>query len=245
MNETNRVVRTLWIGESLSTMERLSLRSFLAHGHEVHLYTYGEVAGVPAGTIVEDANRIVPAEKIFRFRGDGSYAAFSDLFRWALLGGEGGWWVDTDVVCLAPFDFETPWVFASECDALYASESVTSGVVKAPGGSEAMRWALELCGRKDLERLDWGEIGPHLVGDLVNHYALGRYVEPYTTFCPTFCAHAGRFVDPERSWSGLLTRDRESYAVHLWNEMWGKLNLDKDARYPAECLYERLKAWYL
>lgn len=245
MNETNRIVRALWIGDALSTMERLSLRSFLAHGHEVHLYTYGKVAGVPAGTLALDANEIVPAEKIFRFRGDGSYAAFSDLFRYALLDAEGGWWVDTDVVCLAPFDFDTPYVFASECDSFYASQSVTSGIVKAPRGSEAIHWALETCYRKNLERLDWGEIGPHLLQDLVQRFALSRYIEPYTTFCPIFCAHVRHFVDPERSWSDLLAGDRRGYAVHLWNEMWRRCNVDKDARYPAECLYEQLKARYL
>ena len=54
------IIQSLWIGDSLSVMERLSLSSFLKNGHEVHLYTYGGVKGVPAGVVVKDAAEIVP-----------------------------------------------------------------------------------------------------------------------------------------------------------------------------------------
>ena len=37
------IIQGLWIGETLSTMEYLSIKSFLDNGHEYHLYTYGEV----------------------------------------------------------------------------------------------------------------------------------------------------------------------------------------------------------
>ena len=37
-------IQSLWIGGELSPMEQLSIASFLAHGHEYHLYSYGEVA---------------------------------------------------------------------------------------------------------------------------------------------------------------------------------------------------------
>ena len=47
----SEVIQALWIGPSLSSMERLAVRSFLANGHEVHLYAYGEVEGVPEGIV--------------------------------------------------------------------------------------------------------------------------------------------------------------------------------------------------
>jgi hypothetical protein len=42
---------------------------------------------------------------------------------------------------------------------------------------------------------------------------------------------------------GKITKN--SYAVHLWNEIWRQNSLDKDAQYSKNCLYERLKAKYL
>ncbi len=54
------IIQSLWIGSRLSTMEKLCIVSFIKQGHAFHLYTYGEVAEVPQGTIVKDANEIIP-----------------------------------------------------------------------------------------------------------------------------------------------------------------------------------------
>jgi hypothetical protein len=105
-------IQMLWIGE-LSKLERMALASFVANGHIVHLYAYDELAGVPAGVQVIDAREILPEERIFRYgpeagAGEGSLANFANLFRYKLLYERGGWWVDADVVCLRPFDFDAP-----------------------------------------------------------------------------------------------------------------------------------------
>ena len=39
MDTAHSPVQMLWVGGQLTTLERLSLTSWLAHGHEVHLYT--------------------------------------------------------------------------------------------------------------------------------------------------------------------------------------------------------------
>lgn len=36
----------------------------------------------------------------------------------------------------------------------------------------------------------------------------------------------------------------DTYAVHLWNEIWRYKGLDKDGAYPASCAYEQLKRRY-
>src|SRR3954451_7190727 len=73
----NRVIQGLWIGESLSAMERLSIASFLANGHEFDLYAYGQVSGLPAGTRLRDANEVLPRDCVFRYRDHPSYAGFA------------------------------------------------------------------------------------------------------------------------------------------------------------------------
>jgi len=111
------IINSLWVGKSLSLMEQLSITSFLRNGHEYDLYCYNEIADVPAGATLRDAAEILPSSEIFYYRhgaGKGSVAGFSNLFRFKLLFEKRGWWVDTDVVCLRPFDFDEPIVLASE-----------------------------------------------------------------------------------------------------------------------------------
>ncbi len=232
---TDDVVQSLWIGPRLTAMERLSIDSFLRHGHEFHLYTYGDVDGVPAGTVVRDGREILPAERIFFYRDQHSVSGFSNFFRYKLLMERGGWWVDADMVCLRPFDFDSPHVFASELSK--GVVHVSSGAIRAPRGSEAMAWAWEVCDSKDPQTLRWGETGPTLVAAAVERFALQASVQPPETFCPF----------PYTDWRVLLDPDAraipaESYAVHLWNEMWRREGADKDATYDPGCLYERLKA---
>ena len=40
------VIQSLWIGERLSVMEQLSIRSYLDQGHPFHLYVYSPVEPV-------------------------------------------------------------------------------------------------------------------------------------------------------------------------------------------------------
>jgi hypothetical protein len=66
---------------------------------------------------LRDAADILPRDSIFclsaRLR-KGSYSAFSNVFRYQLVLDRGGWWVDTDLVCLKAFDFDDEFVFATE-----------------------------------------------------------------------------------------------------------------------------------
>ncbi|HEY0157926.1 MAG TPA: glycosyltransferase [Thermoanaerobaculia bacterium] len=232
---TSDVVQSLWIGPRLSAMERLSIESFLRHGHEFHLYTYGDVEGVPAGAVVRDGREILPAERIFFYKDFPSVSGFSNYFRYKLLLERGGWWVDADMVCLRPFAFDRDHVFASELSK--GVVHVSSGAIHAPRGSEAMAFAWETCNAKDPQSLRWGETGPSLVAEAVERFGLQDAVHPPETFCPF----------PYTDWHRLLDADappipEESAAVHLWNEMWRREGADKDAAYDPGCLYERLKA---
>lgn len=216
-------------------MERTSLASFVRHGHEVHLYTYGDVDGVPDGVVVRDGTEILPAQRIFRYREYDSVSGFSNFFRYKLLLERGGWWVDTDIVCLKPFAFDGDHVFASEI--FQGTAVVTSGAIKAPRGSEAMAYAWEVCDSKDPSTLKWGETGPALMAQVVEHFALQHAVQPPQVFCPVTFDGFSRLIDGEDP----LVLPAEAVAVHLWNELWRRVGRDKDAAYDPRCLYEQLK----
>src|SRR5439155_16599679 len=135
----------LWIGPRLSVLERLSIASFVANGHDVHLYVYDEPENVPDQARLCDAAGVLSPSWIFTYRETGSYAGFSNFFRYKLLLSRGGWYVDTDTVCLRPFDFAAPYVFSSEYgdpDAL-----VNATIIKAPRASRVMRRAWRACRR--------------------------------------------------------------------------------------------------
>jgi hypothetical protein len=234
----NRIVQGLWIGSDLSALEYLSISSFLANGHEYHLYTYGDVGNVPAGTVVKDGAEILPDSMIFQYRQHKSYSAFSNFFRYKLLLDRGGWWIDTDLVCLKPFDFPEEYVFSSE--RAVGNEFINVGAIKAPAGSELMAYAWDVCMGKDREELVWGEVGPRLMADGVKKFSLERYVRRPEAFCPIGYGDWQKILEPGVSWEmGAAT-----YAIHLWNESWRRAAQDKNRRYHPDCLYEQLQRKY-
>jgi mannosyltransferase OCH1-like enzyme len=237
--DPNRVIQGLWIGPELSALEQLSLASFLQNGHEYHLYVYDEPKNIPAGTVVRDANEILPSSSIFQYNQYASYAGFANFFRYKLLLERGGWWVDADTICLKQFDFSEEHLFSTEmCNGM---EVVNCGVIKAPKGSPAMAFAWEVCQTKNPEQLVWGETGPRLMGEAVRKHSLEKYSKPHQVFCPIGYADWHKVLEP-----GMDTLlDGETYAIHLWNEMWRKIGQDKNASYDERCLFERLKRKYL
>ncbi len=229
-------VQSLWIGATLSTMERLSIASFLAQGHPFHLYTYGELQNVPAGTTLLDARSILPEAEIFVYTrgiGKGSYAAFSDLFRYAALLDRGGWWVDLDVVALRPFEFDRDYVFGYE-----SPHTVCTAVFHAPRGSKLVQRCYQEADRRRGD-IEWGEIGPALLTRAVHEFGLAAAVEPMAVFHPVDWRHVGYLVAP----GGRLPD--ASRSVHLIRHFWRWTRHDPDAAYPPDCIYERLKTRYL
>jgi hypothetical protein len=228
-------MQSVWVGPRLSILERLCIESFLQNGHPFHLYVYEDVAGVPAGTDLRDGNQILPASRIFQYYEHASYAGFSNFFRYKLLLDRGGWYTDTDMVCLRPFDFESEYVFASQ--GIHTPRLVSCGVMKVPPRSEIMLRAWNACRAMDTSTLRWGVSGPALIHRLVEECALQQSVEPPETFLP---------IDyPD--WERAVQIDDfvpAGFGIHLWNEMWRRAGFDKEAAYPADCLYERLKRRY-
>jgi len=230
------IIQGLWIGAELSVMEQLSIASFLRNGHEYHLYAYSDLGNVPAGTVIRDANEILPASAIFQYKERPSYAGFANFFRFKLLLERGGWWVDSDLVCLRPFDFPEEYVFSSELNA--GRELVNCGAIKVPKGSEAIAYAWRVCQAKTPDQLVWGETGPRLMAEAVQKYRLDKYQKPYYIFCPISDWH--KFLEPY-----VAAVHSQAYAIHLWNEAWRLANQDKNATYHKHCIYEQLKQMYL
>lgn len=219
------------------------MRSFLANGHEFHLYCY-EPLSVPKGVILKDANEIVPRAKIADFQ---NLQNFSDLFCYALYTKKGGWYVGMDTVCLKPFDFYNPYVFYRD-----ASDSITTiAIGKAPKDSpytKAMFDLVDGMSRETLGKIKYQNIGPDLMTALIPIFGLQDYIQPSKFFDPVRWDNVEYLVNPDSEWD--LS---EAYAVHLFHGAWDdgcqsqyhKVSPKADAIYPAKCLYEKLKRRYL
>jgi hypothetical protein len=227
------VIQGLWVGRPLSGLERLSITSFLRHGHEYHLYCYDDVGPLPAGVVLKDGNAILPASEIFRYSHGperGSLSAFSNLFRYRLLQERGGWWADTDAVCLRPWDFPAPVVVASESTQDRRAK-VANGVMKLPEGHPVAASCYGAASRVDRGTVQWGQIGSALLTRaLVENNLLHVIMKP-EVFCPL----------PWWDWHLLLAEDSgparafvtgDSYSIHLWQEMWRRAGLDEVAGVP-------------
>ena len=242
---SNHIIQSLWVGPRLSPMEQLSIASFLRHGHEFHLYTYEEVAGVPPGTVIKDANEIIPAS-VRNYRDFPKLAIFADFFRYKLLLEKGGWWVDTDTVCVKPFDLPQDYAFSSEVMALGGGRTiigtqVNNGNIKAPVGSPIMAALWNRCLEMNYKNIEWGASGPTLMEAHVEQFGLRSFVQPPQVFCPVMAWEVRKLVNNDV----VFAIPQEAYAVHLWNEMWGRAELDKNATYPPGCAYEQLKRRFL
>lgn len=247
------IIQSLWIGDNLSVMEKLCISSFLKNGHPFHLYTYGTVKNAPKGTLLKDAGEIISPDKIFKYKDRDTYAGFSNVFRYKLILEKGNCWVDTDVICLRPFDFTQEYVFSGVANWKFynpfsAILRIHSFVIKAPPGSEIMKYCYEVCSGKNSKEIVWGEIGPRLLEAAVIKFGLENYVLKHGTFTTINWPDWKRLIS-----SSLLVSWQErarialhrSRSVHLLNEMWRLNSIDKNASFPKHCIYEQLKRRYL
>jgi len=242
-------IHMLWIDGELSTLERLSIVSYLRNGHPVRLYTYRPPDNVPGGTSVLDAREVLPESALFRTTsaaGYGSWAPFSNVFRYKMLYERGGIWSDADVVCLKPLTFSEnmPYFFSTErlhpsTPGVGASRAtVNCTVIKAPQGSAVMKDALEKARSIDVNAAEWAATGGQVLGELVVLHGLNEATLQPSVFCPVDFWSFAELI------TGIVTLPANCYAVHFWNEMWRRNFFNKNAQYPPLTLYERLKAYY-
>lgn len=247
------VIQSLWIGNELSQMEQLCALSFLKNGHKFHLYTYNEVKNVPAGVELKDASELIQPDKIFKYQKRDTYSGFANMFRYKLLLEKGGFWADTDVVCLRPFDDDSDYVFAKSRSTepsghMNGNYDMENCVIKAPAGSVIMEYCYEESNSRDPKELEFCETGPDLLEVAVKKFGFEDYIASAETYCPISYRNWSRVINGKLSVS-LLEKARfalhRSKGLHLWNEMWRLNGIEKNARFPKSCIYESLKERYL
>jgi hypothetical protein len=170
----NRIVNSLWIGKTLGPIQHASIRSYLENDHEFHLYTYNELSDTPEDVVIKDANEILPSNQIF-FDHKSSYQTFISWFKLVLLYKVGGWWVDSDTLCLKYLDFPQRFVFATmQCDAVFPVE-FRDTFLKMPMKSELGLALLKDIARK-LRVGDKSRLGNNLVLKRISQNYLANFI---------------------------------------------------------------------
>ncbi len=243
------IIQSLWIGSRLSGQEILSIRSFLANGHEYHLYVYDDIGPVPAGTIIKDARIILDVEHAHRDR-FGTYCFLSDKFRYKLLMSRGGWWVDTDIICVKPFNISDDYFFC-----YMNNNEVANTVIKVPPYSNIII-NMDLESSLIDDHLSWGIIG----SDLLTRTLRKPQFQPLQRFIH---APDAIFPIPHNKWQYIFFKEfsdipslisSETYGIHLSNQMINLnkqnaesngFNMDRNRIFPENTIFGYYQKLYL
>ncbi len=232
------MVSGLWIGDELTAVAELCIRSYLCNGIQFQLFTYQDYPNIPEGTIVRPGRGVIADEDIFRHN-NGSLAPFADWFRNTFLSREGGFWTDLDMICLkGDMPLSTPW-FAEQEEGLAAV-----GVIGFPplhpvmetlrklseDPATVMPWDgdYEIAAKRQFaidvpekserrKRAAWGTAGPEGFTRALRHFGLMGNAAPPSSIYPL------HYTVWRHCYNGTydLQSDvlKDSWGIHLWGEL--------------------------
>lgn len=124
MARPSNKVATLWMNGPLRRIDAICLRSMVANGLDLTLYTFGDIPNAPNGAKLADAAEILDRKLIDRLqlvkRAERNHRQpvqhFSDFFRVMLMQQEKGLWLDSDVFVFKPFSYDADEVFFAKED---------------------------------------------------------------------------------------------------------------------------------
>lgn len=207
-------VSTLWIGGSLSWVEELCLSSFVNAGLRVQLYTYDAQMLAPRGVELCDARDILSEELVFENANrPGTFAGFSNIFRYRLLQIRETTWLDSDVLA-----GRNPLPGGSYLFGRESRRYINGAILRAPADSKFLQEMFDYSMSIDPNTIKWGQLGPKLVTQTAENLALAGLAQPRPTLYPVSYRQVWRLFDPQQvGWS---TRQVEaSSTIHLWNEV--------------------------
>jgi hypothetical protein len=263
-----------WHGPPLGLLRSACLNSFISKGHRFHLYTYQQYEDIPSGVELKDANSIIKEEDILWYHNpiSGSkkdLGPFSDLFRFKLLNEQGGWWSDTDAICLRSDISDLQEAWCQEHPKWYSDSVGTSQLCLQKGGilaTELYRRAQEVS-KAPLEKRE--SLGPLLLGQTIfdlglekDHNADASLFYPYTwlemfkLWLPEYCQEiasktsSSLFLPIYQSMPTYAGLDllhlppKGSYLYEFLNANRGKYSLDSYEIYEAQDVRNAFKKYF-
>lgn len=215
-------VNGLWIQGELSALELLTIHSFLQNGFTFQLWTYTpDTINAPPDTVLKFAGTVIPQCQVFSYEnpnkhghGKGSYAGFSDIFRYKLLYEQGGIWTDMDITCLRPFDIPAEFFFR-----YHHKVGAVGNFMKCPAHSEMMKWCFEQAVQKvTAENKNW-MLPIEILNQGILKYELTPYIQKIS--------NNDSFPEVMRMLSGKAAIPNEWKIIHWMNEEFRRLDISK------------------
>ncbi len=242
-----------WAYGSLSRLEILSINSFIYHGFKVILWSYDKIPNTPHGCELRDAREILSEDLVF-LNQKGSYAGFSDLFRYAVLNQKGGLYADTDVVCLKNANElpHHPFLVTEESGTRkkiinqlrklvgFAKPNRINGNVifnPNPKKGNLIDLAFQYSLNFPKTEVKWSEIGPSLLSAIIKIYP----THGFKIMSPEFANPISQHDCPKLLLSNKKL-PKEAYFLHCYNEKWRRSNVDKNMPYPIGSILDKLDA---
>jgi hypothetical protein len=248
-----REVGTLWIGGSLSWMEQLCLKSFVDHGQKITLFSYEDIPNVPEGVICRDGRDILNTDDFIKYEKKDSFALFADYFRLHMIHQNPGMiWVDTDVYCHRPMDYDSDYVLGFE---LAGKHRVNNAVMGLPSDSAILadmlaymenRYAIPPFVKQSLQdsyraaaaksepvhvcQQPWGVWGPLMLTHFAQKHDVLDKVQPLEAFYPIPFPDRLKFLRRKAVAERLLSP--ATTALHLWASNKRELGLRHDGLPP-------------
>lgn len=258
-----REVGTLWIGGSLSWMEQLCLKSFVDRGQPITLFSYEPIPNVPAGVTLRDGREVLETDDFLKYEKKDSYALFADLFRLHMIARNHGMiWVDTDVYCLRPMNYDEDHVMGFE---LPGGARVNNAVLGLPADGALLRAMLDYTadvyaippfvkGRLQddyraaakrgepvpVSQQPWGVWGPMMITHFTHDLGLADKVQPLDAFYPITFPDRLKFLRPAEVAEGMITP--RTTALHLWASNKRELGLRHHGLPPVGSYLHKLLA---
>ena len=172
-------VVTFWHGP-LDRLRLTCLRSQVAAGHKVTVYSFDPLPGLPDGVGNAEAEAILPhafSERLRPPQPDGSWRdwttlQFSDFFRMRLMAERAGLWLDADVLLLKPVEIDP----AKPYFAWERPRQLGNSVLYLPANDPIVRAFEDLMEQEELTP-DWLALR-HRVTFMLRQLRTGRAVSP-------------------------------------------------------------------
>ncbi|MGB4829454.1 MAG: hypothetical protein WBP18_19665 [Paracoccaceae bacterium] len=244
-------VAALWIGGPLSFLEQLCLISFVHAGQHIKLYTYEDVANVPPGVEVADANTILRQSGYLKHSKTGSPALHSDVFRYHLLTKcDRTIWADTDAYCVKPFTTANGHFYGWE-----SWKHINGGVLGFPKDSDTLGRLLEHTAdeytiptwyddayTRELQEAaaagnpvhaadqPWGVWGPHALTHYLHETGEVKYALPPVALYPIHYKDRRKILRP--NWDASECIKDETFSIHFYGRRMRRRLITNEGGFP-------------
>lgn len=236
-------INMFWAYGNISKLEIICINSFIDNGYIVNMWTYGGIKNLPAAVQLRDASDIIEEKRVFTYK-NGSYAAFADYFRYKLLAARGGFYADTDVVCLKKYQHldQGPFLVLERIENTNNLQiNINLIYHPRPKSGDIIDLALGVTEKFRVDLVEWGDCGPKLVTALAVLYPQlapevknADFVNSIDYWnCPRYLLEPGRRISNDAEF------------LHLYNEMWRRSGVDKNLPYPTDSIMDHLSKKYL